>query len=168
MGLCFLSVHFFSINVTVCIPFSSAPKVFKGIPLLPTYEDATKRGMYCIIRDSDITAPPAYQARIPDSVDNSNSCDANADGETDSGAAPSAHLDDVFPLISTWDFAFYGVHRGSINSMPELSSIYAPPESPYPGDVCYLLPVSYFTKEDYDFATRCGLCTIKSSFCNAG
>ncbi|VDK38414.1 unnamed protein product [Taenia asiatica] len=119
----------------LCIPASSPPRIFKGVPTLPTYEDATKRGMYCIIRDSDITAPPAYQYRILDPI--------NADGEASVGSsaatgdANSADNSDVFPPISSWDFYAHGVHRGSINSMPEFSRIYAPPESPYPGDVSY-------------------------------
>ncbi|KAL5108624.1 hypothetical protein TcWFU_002533 [Taenia crassiceps] len=113
-------------------PPAHPPRIFKGVPTLPTYEDATKRGMYCIIRDSDITAPPAYQYRTLDPVD--------ADGEASVGSpaatgdANSSNNSDVFPPISSWDFYAYGVHRGSINSMPEFSRIYAPPESPYPGD----------------------------------
>ncbi|VDM32703.1 unnamed protein product [Hydatigera taeniaeformis] len=118
-------------------PSTHPPRIFKGVPILPTYEDATKRGMYCIIRDSDITAPPAYQHRILESVDVDG--EASVDSSTAAGAASSVDNTDVFLPISSWDLYAYGVHRGSINSMPEFSRIYAPPESPYPGDVSYLL-----------------------------
>ncbi|CDI98455.1 conserved hypothetical protein [Echinococcus multilocularis] len=113
-------------------PPTHPPRIFKGVPTLPAYEDATKRGMYCIIRDSDITAPPSYQYRILDPVDADD--EASVGGSAATGDANSANNSDVFPSISSWDFYTYGVHRGSINSMPEFSRIYGPPESPYPGD----------------------------------
>uniref|UniRef100_A0A5K3EP84 Uncharacterized protein n=1 Tax=Mesocestoides corti TaxID=53468 RepID=A0A5K3EP84_MESCO len=106
------------------------PKIFKGVPALPTYEDATKRGMYCIIRESDITAPPPYQYRVPD-----DDCDDDEAGPLSGGANGASHEAAVFASISSWDFDAYGVHRGSVNSMPEFSSIFGPPDSPYPGDV---------------------------------
>ncbi|KAM7535639.1 hypothetical protein Aperf_G00000098269 [Anoplocephala perfoliata] len=115
---------------------SQPPKILKVVPKLPSYEDATKRGMYCIIRPTDITAPPAYQFRISDGA----SIDGSNDNATDSGNAVGAgNIGDstptnVFPHISSWDFGYYGVHRGSVNSMPEFSRLYGPPESPYPGD----------------------------------
>ncbi|VDD74110.1 unnamed protein product [Mesocestoides corti] len=108
----------------------SPPKIFKGVPALPTYEDATKRGMYCIIRESDITAPPPYQYRVPD-----DDCDDDEAGPLSGGANGASHEAAVFASISSWDFDAYGVHRGSVNSMPEFSSIFGPPDSPYPGDV---------------------------------
>ncbi|KAM3174326.1 hypothetical protein ACTXT7_010779 [Hymenolepis weldensis] len=112
------------------------PKVLKGSPMLPSYEDATKRGMYCIIRPTDISAPPAYQLRLPEHVDD-DSINGDGDAECDMhGAGDSNPLStNVFPPISSWDFETYGVHRGSVNSMPEFSRLYGPPESPYPGDV---------------------------------
>lgn len=112
------------------------PKVLKVVPKLPSYEDATKRGMYCIIRPTDITAPPAYKFRISDG--SSINGDDNAADSGNAVAEGDSTPTNVFPSISSWDFNAYGVHRGSVNSMPEFSRLYGPPESPYPGDVSSL------------------------------
>ncbi|VDL59299.1 unnamed protein product [Hymenolepis diminuta] len=96
-------------------PPPQPPKVLKGSPMLPSYEDATKRGMYCIIRPTDISAPPAYQLRLPEHVED-DSINGDGDAECDLNEAGDSNpmSTNVFPPISSWDFDAYGVHRGSV------------------------------------------------------
>lgn len=129
---------YWTIALFLSSPLISGHKiVFKGIPWLPSYFDANKTGMYCIVRESK-TPPPAYASNNIGGIDNNT---------TTAGIL----------LPTSWDCDAYGVSRGLTNSMPEFSTLFDPPPSPYP-------PVSNITYVRIIYWAFKSQCTAMISF----